>query len=52
MMIRFLAACRFLLVAALAVAFLGLAAGSDEPSALLNYGGGIAGQELRTSREL
>jgi len=30
------------LVAALAVAFLGQAAGSDEPEALLNYGGGIA----------
>jgi len=30
------------IVAALAVAFLGQAAGSDEPSALLNYGGGIA----------
>ncbi len=30
------------LVAALAVAFLGQAAGSDEPAALLNYGGGIA----------
>ena len=29
-------------VAALAVAFLGQAAGSDEPAALLNYGGGIA----------
>jgi uncharacterized membrane protein YqhA len=29
-------------VAALAVAFLGQAAGSDEPTALLNYGGGIA----------
>jgi uncharacterized membrane protein YqhA len=30
------------LVAALAVAFLGHAAGGDEPEALLNYGGGIA----------
>jgi uncharacterized membrane protein YqhA len=30
------------LVAALAVAFLGHAAGGDEASALLNYGGGIA----------
>lgn len=30
------------IVAALAVAFLGHAAGGDEPSALLNYGGGIA----------
>ncbi len=30
------------LVAALAVAFLGQAAGSDEPEALLSYGGGIA----------
>ena len=30
------------LVAALAVAFLGQAAGGDEPSALLSYGGGIA----------
>ena len=30
------------LVAALAVAFLGRAAGADEPEALLNYGGGIA----------
>ena len=30
------------MVAALAVAFLGQAAGSDEPAALLNYGGGIA----------
>ena len=30
------------LVAALAVAFLGQAAGKDEPSALLSYGGGIA----------
>jgi uncharacterized membrane protein YqhA len=29
-------------VAALAVAFLGQAAGADEPAALLNYGGGIA----------
>jgi uncharacterized membrane protein YqhA len=29
-------------VAALAVAFLGQAAGSEEPAALLNYGGGIA----------
>jgi uncharacterized membrane protein YqhA len=29
-------------VAALAVAFLGQAAGSGEPAALLNYGGGIA----------
>ena len=29
-------------VAALAVAFLGQAAGSDEPAQLLNYGGGIA----------
>jgi uncharacterized membrane protein YqhA len=29
-------------VAALAVAFLGQAAGPDEPAALLNYGGGIA----------
>ena len=29
-------------MAALAVAFLGQAAGSDEPAALLNYGGGIA----------
>jgi uncharacterized membrane protein YqhA len=29
-------------VAALAVAFLGQAAGSGEPTALLNYGGGIA----------
>jgi hypothetical protein len=32
----------FIIVAALAVAFLGQAAGSDEPAALLNYGGGIA----------
>ena len=31
-----------IIVAALAVAFLGQAAGADEPSALLNYGGGIA----------
>ena len=31
-----------LLVAALAVAFLGQAAGADEPTALLSYGGGIA----------
>jgi uncharacterized membrane protein YqhA len=31
-----------LVVAALAVAFLGQAAGSDEPAQLLNYGGGIA----------
>ena len=31
-----------IIVAALAVAFLGQAAGSDEPAALLNYGGGIA----------
>ena len=30
------------IVAALAVAFLGQAAGSSEPTALLNYGGGIA----------
>lgn len=30
------------IVAALAVAFLGQAAGSSEPAALLNYGGGIA----------
>jgi uncharacterized membrane protein YqhA len=30
------------IIAALAVAFLGQAAGSDEPAALLNYGGGIA----------
>ena len=30
------------IVAALAVAFLGQAAGADEPAALLNYGGGIA----------
>jgi uncharacterized membrane protein YqhA len=30
------------IVAALAVAFLGHAAGGDEPEALLNYGGGIA----------
>ncbi len=30
------------LVAALAVAFLGQAAGADEPEALLSYGGGIA----------
>ena len=30
------------LVAALAVAFLGQAAGTDEPEALLRYGGGIA----------
>lgn len=30
------------LVAALAVAFLGQAAGADTPEALLNYGGGIA----------
>jgi uncharacterized membrane protein YqhA len=30
------------IVAALAVAFLGQAAGSDEPAQLLNYGGGIA----------
>ena len=30
------------LVAALAVAFLGHAAGGDPPEALLNYGGGIA----------
>jgi uncharacterized membrane protein YqhA len=30
------------IVAALAVAFLGRAAGVDEPEALLNYGGGIA----------
>jgi uncharacterized membrane protein YqhA len=30
------------LVAALAVAFLGQAAGSETPEALLNYGGGIA----------
>jgi len=30
------------IVAALAVAFLGQAAGLDEPAALLNYGGGIA----------
>jgi len=30
------------IVAALAVAFLGQAAGSSEPEALLNYGGGIA----------
>ena len=30
------------LVAALAVAFLGHAAGGDEPTALLRYGGGIA----------
>jgi uncharacterized membrane protein YqhA len=30
------------LVAALAVAFLGHAAGGDTPDALLNYGGGIA----------
>jgi uncharacterized membrane protein YqhA len=30
------------IVAALAVAFLGQAAGSSEPGALLNYGGGIA----------
>ena len=30
------------IVAALAVAFLGQVAGADEPSALLNYGGGIA----------
>ena len=30
------------IVAALAVAFLGQAAGSEEPAALLNYGGGIA----------
>ena len=29
-------------IAALAVAFLGQAAGGDEPTALLNYGGGIA----------
>ncbi len=29
-------------MAALAVAFLGQAAGSEEPAALLNYGGGIA----------
>ena len=31
-----------ILVAALAVAFLGQAAGAEEPAALLNYGGGIA----------
>jgi hypothetical protein len=31
-----------IIVVALAVAFLGQAAGSDEPRALLNYGGGIA----------
>ena len=31
-----------ILVAALAVAFLGHAAGGDEARALLNYGGGIA----------
>jgi hypothetical protein len=31
-----------IIVAALAVAFLGQAAGSSEPTALLNYGGGIA----------
>jgi uncharacterized membrane protein YqhA len=30
------------IIAALAVAFLGVAAGPDEPSSLLNYGGGIA----------
>ena len=30
------------IVAALAVAFLGLAAGGDKPEALLDYGGGIA----------
>jgi uncharacterized membrane protein YqhA len=30
------------IVAALAVAFLGQAAGADTPDALLNYGGGIA----------
>ena len=30
------------LVAALAVAFLGQAAGAETPEALLNYGGGIA----------
>ena len=30
------------IVAALAVAFLGQAAGADQPEALLNYGGGIA----------
>ena len=30
------------IVAALAVAFLGHAASAEEPSALLNYGGGIA----------
>ena len=31
-----------MIVAALAVAFLGHAAGGDEAGALLNYGGGIA----------
>jgi len=31
-----------IIIAALAVAFLGKAAGTDDTSALLNYGGGIA----------